>query len=122
MSSRSKTWICGLLLAGIAGSNPAESMVVSLLRVLCAVRKRSLPKADLSSRRVLTEGGASEYDRGALIMSRPWRTGGCSAMGKMLRKLSRLQSDTKNEYISSISPVNNSRQKDVCYVCGVINP
>jgi hypothetical protein len=71
-----------LLLAGIAGSNPPEGTVVCLLRVLCVVRKRSLRKADLSSRGVLTEGGASECDHEASIMRRPWPTGGCCAMGK----------------------------------------
>jgi hypothetical protein len=82
VSSRSKTWICGLLPAGIAGSNPTEGMVFCLLRVLCVVRKRSLRKSDLSSRGDLTDVGVSEYDRKTLIMIRPWRTGGCFAMGK----------------------------------------
>jgi hypothetical protein len=31
MSSRSKAWVCGLSLAGIAGSNPAGVMDVCLL-------------------------------------------------------------------------------------------
>jgi hypothetical protein len=71
-----------LLLAGIAGSNPAEGKVVCLLRVLCVVRKRFLRKADLSSRGFLTQGGVSECDREASIMRRPWPTRGCSAMEK----------------------------------------
>ena len=36
--ARSKTWVCGCSLAGIAGSNPARGMDASLLWVLCVVR------------------------------------------------------------------------------------
>jgi hypothetical protein len=36
--ARSKAWVCGRSLAGIVGSNPAKSMDVSLLWVLCVVR------------------------------------------------------------------------------------
>jgi hypothetical protein len=38
VAARSKDWVCGRLLAGIAGSNPTMGMYVSLLRVLCFVR------------------------------------------------------------------------------------
>ena len=38
MAARSEAWVCGRSLAGIAVSNPAESMDVCLLRVLCVVK------------------------------------------------------------------------------------
>jgi len=34
---KSKMWVCGRSLAGIAGSNPAGDMDVCLLLVLCVV-------------------------------------------------------------------------------------
>ena len=49
---RSKGWVCGRSVAGIAGSNPAVYMKVCLLWVLCVVRYRSLRRADHSSRGV----------------------------------------------------------------------
>jgi hypothetical protein len=54
VAARPKAWICGLSLAGIAGSNPVRDMDLCLLRVLCVVRWRSLRRADPSSRGVLT--------------------------------------------------------------------
>jgi hypothetical protein len=53
VAARSKAWVCGRSLAGIAGSNLAGSMDVFLLLVLCVVRYRSLRRADHSSRGVL---------------------------------------------------------------------
>ena len=50
MAARSKSWICGRSLAGILGLNPAGSMDVSLLWVLCC-QERSL-RAGLITRRV----------------------------------------------------------------------
>jgi len=38
VAARSKAWISGRSLAGIAGSYPAGGMDVCLLRVLCVVR------------------------------------------------------------------------------------
>ena len=38
VASRSKAWVYGRSLAGIAGSNPAGEMVICLLWVLFAVR------------------------------------------------------------------------------------
>jgi hypothetical protein len=35
VTARSKAWVCDHSLAGIAGSNPAEGMDVSLLSVVC---------------------------------------------------------------------------------------
>ena len=37
MAVRSKAWVCGRLIARIAGSNPAESTGVGLLCLLCVV-------------------------------------------------------------------------------------
>jgi hypothetical protein len=53
VAARSKARVCSHSLAEIAGSNPAKSMHVCLLWVLCAVRKKSLRQADPSSRGVL---------------------------------------------------------------------
>ena len=44
--------VCGRSLAGVAGSNPAGGMDVCVMS-LCAVRYRSLRRADHSSRGVL---------------------------------------------------------------------
>ena len=41
MAARSNTWVCGLSLVEIVGSNPGRDMDVSLLRVLRVVRQRS---------------------------------------------------------------------------------
>jgi hypothetical protein len=35
---RSKAWVCGRSLAGIAGSNPAEDIDVCLSQVMCFVK------------------------------------------------------------------------------------
>jgi hypothetical protein len=38
VAARSKAWDCGRSLAGIAGSNPAGSTDICLLKMLCFVR------------------------------------------------------------------------------------
>ena len=38
VAARSKVWVCGRLLIGIGGSNPAGIVNVFLLLVLCVVR------------------------------------------------------------------------------------
>jgi hypothetical protein len=38
VAARSKAWVCGRSLAGIAGSNPAGGLDVCLFLVLCVVR------------------------------------------------------------------------------------
>jgi len=78
--ARSKAWVCGASLAGIAGSNPAGGMDVSLLRMLCVVRQRSLRRADNSSRGVLPGGDVSRCDGEASLLRRPWPTRGCWAV------------------------------------------
>ena len=51
--ARSKACAYFRSLAGIAGSNPVVVIPVSLLRVLCVVRYRSLRRADHCSREVI---------------------------------------------------------------------
>jgi len=53
LAARSKAWVCGRSLAGIADSNPAVVMNVCLLRMLCVVRQTSPRQADHSSGGVL---------------------------------------------------------------------
>jgi hypothetical protein len=48
--ARSQVWVCNSTLFGSAGSNPAGSMDVCLLWVLCVVSKWSLRRADPLSR------------------------------------------------------------------------
>jgi hypothetical protein len=80
----SKVRACGISLAGIAGSNPAGVIDVCILLVLCAVRQRSLRRANHSSRRVLQTAVCMYlYDREASKMRRPWPTRGCCTMKKM---------------------------------------
>jgi len=40
--AQSKAWFCGCSLAGIAGSNPADSIDICLLGVLCVLSGRGL--------------------------------------------------------------------------------
>ena len=86
VAARSKPWVCGRSLVGIAGSNLAEGMHVCLLWVLCFVRKRSLRQSDHWSGGVLPSAVCSECDLEVSIM-RPWPIRGCRAMGgkNMLR-------------------------------------
>ena len=89
VAARTKAWVCGSSLAGIAGSNPAGSMDVCILGVLCVVRYRPLRRADHSSRGVLPNVVCvTECDREASIMRRPWPTSGCCAVEtKYIREL-----------------------------------
>jgi hypothetical protein len=52
VGAQSEACACGRSLAGIAGSNPAGGTEVCLLQVLCVVWRRSLRRADPSSRAV----------------------------------------------------------------------
>ena len=67
---RSMAWGCGCLLPGIAGSNTAGGMEVCLLYVLCVTRWRSLCRADLSCRGVLSS------DVCLSVIVKPWQRGG----------------------------------------------
>lgn len=53
MAARSKAGCAAARTLGIAGSNPAGSMDVSFLWVLCFVRSMSMCQADHSSRAIL---------------------------------------------------------------------
>jgi len=53
VAARSKAWVCGFLLSGMAGSNPARGMDVFLLWVSYVFRHRSLWWADPASGGVL---------------------------------------------------------------------
>jgi hypothetical protein len=57
MAARSKAWVCGSSLAGIAGSNPVGSMDVCLLCLLCVVSQTQLRRADHASREALKNVG-----------------------------------------------------------------
>jgi len=52
-ATRSKEWVCGRSLAGIAVSSPTGRLDVSFLCVLYVVKQRSLRRADHSSREVV---------------------------------------------------------------------
>ena len=64
VAARSKAWVHGRSLAGIAGSNPSGGMDVCLVCVLCVVRQRSLRLAEHSSRGVLPGVSVFECDPG----------------------------------------------------------
>jgi hypothetical protein len=53
VAARSKAWVCGHWLAGIAGSYSAGGMDIILLTVLCVLREGFLRWADHSSRVVI---------------------------------------------------------------------
>jgi len=64
VDARSKAWVYGSSLAGIAGLNSAGGMDVSLLWVLCVVRERSLASGLSLVQRSHTECGVTEIGRG----------------------------------------------------------
>jgi len=81
VATQSKGWICGPLLAGISGSNPAEGMD-GCLSVVSAVfcRIEISASVDHSSRGVLPSE-VCQCDREACTLRRLWPTKGCRAMG-----------------------------------------
>ena len=64
MAARSKAWVCGRSLTGIAGSNPARGMDASDVSVVCCHVEVSASGRSLV-RRSPTECGVSECDREA---------------------------------------------------------
>ena len=67
MAARSKAWVCGRSLAGIAGSNPARGHVcLSVVSVVCCPVEVSATYRSLVQRS-LTECGVSECDREASV-------------------------------------------------------
>jgi hypothetical protein len=75
VASRSKAWVCGRFLAGIAGSNLARSMDVMSLVSVYQVVQVFASGWSLFQRRP-TECGLSECDREAWIVRRTWSTRG----------------------------------------------
>jgi hypothetical protein len=71
VAARSKSWVCGRSLAGIAGSNPVGGHeCLSLGCVVCCQVEVSASGL-LLVQRSPTECDVSEYDREASIMRRP---------------------------------------------------
>jgi hypothetical protein len=79
---RSKGWVCGRSLAGIAGSNPAGARMSGSCE--CCVLSGRGPCVELipRPRESYRVWCVSECDREAWIMRRPWPTGGCWAVEK----------------------------------------
>ena len=83
VAARSKSWVCGRSLSGIARSDPAG--VLSLVSVVYCQIEVSVTSWSLVQRRS-SECGVSECDREASIMRKPWPTGGCRAIKKNILK------------------------------------
>jgi hypothetical protein len=80
VATRSNAWVCGLSFAGIAVSNPAVDVDVSLLWVLCVVR--SLRRTDPSSSGVLPSVVCLSETS---IMGGAWPNRGYCAIGNKKR-------------------------------------
>jgi hypothetical protein len=78
--ARSKAWIRGPSLAGIAGSNPAYEMDICLLCVFYVLSGRCHCFGWSLVQRSPTVCDVSENDGEASIMRTPWSTGSCCAM------------------------------------------
>jgi hypothetical protein len=78
VATRSNAWVCSRSLTGIAGSNPAVHMDMSLVSVACCQGEVS-PTGRSLIQRSPTECVVSECDRGTWTMRRPR---GCRAMRK----------------------------------------
>jgi hypothetical protein len=84
VSARSKTWVCGCLLAGIGNSNPGGGggngclFLVSV--VFCQIKVSSTGRSPVQ--RNATECGVSRRGQEALIIGKLWPIRGCCAMGK----------------------------------------
>jgi hypothetical protein len=72
VAARSKAWVCDLLLAGIAVSNPARGAWMSVSCECCVSCQVEVSATGRSLvQRSPTECGVSEYDLGTSIMRRP---------------------------------------------------
>ena len=71
---RSKSWLCGRSLAGIAGSHPAGGMDMCNLLLLCVVRQKSLRLAAPSFRGILPNDACLDCDLDTSTMRRPTPT------------------------------------------------
>ena len=81
MATRSKAWVCGPSLAGVAVSNPAGVMDIFILSLLYDVRKRSLRQADHSFGGFLP----SVVCRSVIVKPRPWPTRRCRTIERIMR-------------------------------------
>jgi len=80
-AAQSKAWVYGRLLNGIAGSDPTESIDMSVVSaVWCQVEVSATDRSLVQ--RSLTECGMSECDREASTM-RLWATRGSLTMRKL---------------------------------------
>jgi hypothetical protein len=79
-SASAKAWVGSRSFAGIAGSNPAGNMDVSLSVVCCHCVNLSLAQ---ESR---TDCGVCECGRGVSKLRRPWPIRVCFAIGVMYLK------------------------------------
>jgi hypothetical protein len=79
VAARSKAWVCGRSLAGIAVRIPPGA-VISVSFECCQVEVSASGWSLVQ--RSPTECGMSECDREASIMRRPWHTRGCCPIGK----------------------------------------
>jgi hypothetical protein len=77
VAARSKTWVCGLWLAKIAGSNRTEGVV----SVECCQVEVSALGCSLVQRSP-TDCGVTECDRKTSIIRSSWPTVGCCVMEK----------------------------------------
>jgi hypothetical protein len=82
VAARSKAWVCGRSVAGIAGSNPTKGHGCrSFVSLMCCQTEVSASGRSLVQRSP-TKCGVSESDREASIIRRPWPTRGCCAFEK----------------------------------------
>jgi hypothetical protein len=81
VATRSKAWVCGCLLAGIAGSNPTGCLDVCLLYSVFVLSSRGLCLVLITRREESYQVWyVSVCDREASIMRRHWPTRGCCAI------------------------------------------
>ena len=81
VAARSKMWVHGPSLTGIAGSNPAGGMDMSFVSVVCCQVEVSASSRSFLQRSP-TECGVSECDGVASSTRRFWPPRGCWAMTK----------------------------------------
>jgi len=96
VAALTKACVCGRLLAGIVGLNPAGGMY--LLCVVCSEVEVSASGRSLI-RRCPTECVVSERDREATIKRRPWPTGGCCVTQKNNKPLFNVFSCVRESYV-----------------------
>jgi hypothetical protein len=72
VAAQSEVWFYGRLLAGIAGSNPGWTWMYISLECF-VLSGTGLSDGLISCPEESSDCGASECDREALVMRRPWR-------------------------------------------------